>query len=76
MCVCVGGGGGWGRHARTHTHTPPLAPPTPILPQLYFSLGLRLVYLFIPCVMWVFGGTYLLITTLLLTFALFELDSV
>lgn len=42
--------------------------------QTFFSLGLRFMYLFIPMVMWAFGGTWLLLGTAGIVAALYVLD--
>jgi uncharacterized membrane protein len=42
--------------------------------QTFFSLGLRFMYLFIPLVMWAFGGTWLLLGTAGIVAALYVLD--
>lgn len=44
--------------------------------QTFFSLGLRFFYLFIPLVMWTFGGTWLLVGTLVEVTFLFILDQI
>lgn len=44
--------------------------------QTHFSVGLRCMYLFVPLVIWMCGGTYLLVTTMVVVLAMFQIDQI